>query len=330
MRHHAPAVSDAKLEQVCLRARAGSTEEELGELRVTLADYPRGLSIWGTVPPVYDSTYLPSSRGLHLHIANEQDQHQELSCGELYVRTDSVSEYEHFTWEAAYAYVASTVFQRDLITVDCPNCKLPHLDIDLWSVHTHRNHHCTNCSARFLTPSACISNPLIRAKAALGDKHIARVSQETERYLRLSQQDYPGGIRLWGSNPAIIWTFSNLEKIGIHVHCFGNDLATPVIDQTVRDLEIDGITVESQMVRTFMAQQTLPYLLPHLTDLHCPTCGAAHFDIGENALIPHLRHTCFSCGESFLAPEPPYLCVSNPLTGIMKNLFANAESRKIT
>jgi len=319
--HHAP-WPHVDSERLCLRTAGSLGESKPDNLLVTIRDHPDGLSIWGTVTPVYDSTFSPISPGLHLHIAGEKNTHHEHNCWELYVRPDSVSKYQRLTYAAASSYVASAMFERPMITINCPHCRAPHLDLDQWSVHASRDHYCANCESAFKTPTECISNPLIEIKASLGDHLVVRVTEQTERSLSLVRRDYPGGIRIWGSNPAVIWTFRNPEKVGIHVHCFAEHNSPPIIDRTVRTLDIDGIDVDSYMVRAFMAQQMLPYLLPYLTVLHCPVCGSAHFDTGDNALLPHLRHTCASCSARFLASVPPYVCVSNPIIETMKQLLA--------
>jgi len=47
------------------------------------------------------------------------------------------------------------------------------------------------------------------------------------RTLRVRQQEYPGGVQIWGSNPAIIWSAEKAEEEGIHVHAFKGEDSKP-------------------------------------------------------------------------------------------------------
>jgi hypothetical protein len=39
----------------------------------------------------------------------------------------------------------------------------------------------------------------------------------SKKTLNIRQKDYSGGIQIWGSNPAFIWTGKNAEEEGIQV-----------------------------------------------------------------------------------------------------------------
>jgi hypothetical protein len=66
--------------------------------------------------------------------------------------------------------------------------------------------------------------------------------------LVLKQADFPGGIQIWGSNPAIVWTASRHEKAGIHVHAFRRDGdGTPERDETFSEVVIDGVRLDEYL-----------------------------------------------------------------------------------
>ena len=107
--------------------------------------------------------------------------------------------------DAVY-YMVSSVFGFDMRDVRCTLCGYPHLDKDWFSIHPHRRHLCAGCGrALFVTRISGIGNP-IRAIQEFQASAFPREPVEAPKVLSLRQSDYPGGIQIWGSNPAIIWS----------------------------------------------------------------------------------------------------------------------------
>ena len=84
---------------------------------------------------------------------------------------------------------------------------------------------------------------------------MATRSRTAEKTLDIKQSEYPGGLQIWGSNPAFLWTSEKHEEEGIHIHAFKKEgQIEPDEDDTFREFTIDGIKLDPLMVRVLMAQ----------------------------------------------------------------------------
>jgi hypothetical protein len=131
-----------------------------------------------------------------------------------------------------------------------------------------------------------------------------------DRPLVLRQADYPNGIQIWASNPALVWTAERAEEKGIHLHAF--DQGGIKIDETFSSIRIDDVDLSEEQIQYFMAQSTLDYLGNKIAALVCPECKSYHFDRGEKAFEPHSEHECETCSARFPTPGRRRLVVSNP------------------
>jgi hypothetical protein len=148
--------------------------------------------------------------------------------------------------------------------------------------------------------------------------------KSARRSLNIRQFDYPGGIQIWGSNPAALWTAPHKEEAGIHVHILSEDGSETLIDETYSQVKIDGIALDPAMVRVFMAQSTLPHLARRVTDIHCSKCNQPHFDTGELAFTPHVIHHCTKCGSELRSGSRLRKTIGNPMVDILAWLAKNA------
>ncbi len=133
-----------------------------------------------------------------------------------------------------------------------------------------------------------------------GGSHICDIwqgpkSKSSTKKLKIKQKDFPAGIQIWGSNPAIISTSPVHQESGVHLHAFSNDSACPALDETYGELEIDGVKLNEHHVRTFMAQRALPHLSGRVQSISCDDCGEQHFDSGTEAFTPREKHCCTGC-----------------------------------
>jgi hypothetical protein len=315
VKHHSAVVATNGV--ICLRSTiAPSAKPEI--LKLNAHNYPKGIAIWGVTPPVYDTTEQATPNGLHVHLFEDDSNHAEITCNTLYIKSQDWDDYLQMDAFAATTYMTSIVFEQIPVTLMCLNCREAHLDKGQKAVIPSRIHTCNTCNTKFETNEKCIGNPIMHIKQLLGDFATNRPTIPASRDLNLSQKDFPGGIRIWGSNGAIIWTVPRLQKEGIHIHCFDRDSETPLIDTTVDTLTIDGISLDAKMVRYFMAQQLLPQLQSSLSSLVCPQCSQPHFDQDQYALIPHLNHVCEYCGNLFVSSRR---VVSNPLIIMLSVLY---------
>ena len=295
------------------------------------ADYPGGLGLWGSVPPVYDTTGLPPERGVHVHARREVDGEKVIdgtypAIG-LRVARDLIDQARKavITVETAVASYISHFLDRPIQSLFCTYCGEPHLDSEWFAVKLHKRHLCHACGKVFVVGEKCVSNPLERLRHMLGDREDRRAVEPSTETLDIMQADFPGGIQIWASNPALIWTAPKPEKEGIHVHAYAAARSTRLVDDTFGRVIIDGVELNAKHLRYFMAQQALSYLNGKVVSLRCDACGAAYFDEGEDAFRPHNQRTCASCGNSLRSAGTRKKVVSNPFIDTIAALEVRAE-----
>jgi hypothetical protein len=295
----------------------------MNSLNLDPTQFRGGVGLWGALPAVYDTTKYPLDRGVHVHARKRPNGQKQIDDSFSEVDVLTQSSVVRVTEVAAKAFICGAIFGLNLKDLRCPHCGEPHLDLDEFSVRPHNDHLCLRCRLPFQDSELSVGNPIIAAKQALGDASVVRPTNKVTRAISI-KQDAPycsGGIRIWGTNPAILWTATREEEDGIHVHCHeaGNDV--PGVDQTYGAVEIDGISIDAQQVRRYMVQNALGFLRPAIVCLVCPTCGRSHFDASPpEELNPHLTHKC-ACGVEMTAGCP---AISNPLHQILSVLYASS------
>jgi hypothetical protein len=160
----------------------------------------------------------------------------------------------------------------------------------------------------------------VRLACGVGEHRTAPAKEN----LDIHQADYPGGIQIWGSNAAFIWTGDHEEAEGIHVHAYRKGQKEPELDETYRKVVIDGIRLDPQMVRVLMAQNVMPSLQGRIRSVNCPACKHPQFDGGKAAYTPSATHTCSGCGHEFAASGRLRKTIANPLPAILSELAKTA------
>ncbi len=295
-------------------------------LELDLGKYLGGIALWGAVPAVYDTTRQKMDRGIHVHtrLNPEDDKDTDWTYRAVKLMGSKLPEEGILVNEAdAIYYMVSSVFGFEMSFVPCGHCGWPHLDKDWFSVHPHRRHLCAGCGKHFHDRFRGIGNPII------GIRDACRAAEHkvvpAPKNLVLKQSDYPGGIQIWGSNPAFLWTQPKDEEEGIHVHAFlTDDQEEPSIDDTFNEVVIDGIQLDPYMVRVLMAQNVLPSLKGRVRSIDCPNCGQPGFDAGEAAYVPGPTHVCAECGWQFRTVGKLRNVVVNPLPAILDELAKKA------
>lgn len=297
-------------------------------LTLNIDKYKGGIALWGAVPAVYDTTRLPMDRGIHVHARVTADEKKEMDCTFRAVRIVSnrlpkngiyVSELD------AIYYMVTSVFGYEMKHITCSYCGYSHLDRDWFSVHPHRRHLCAGCGRHFRDTVTAIGNPIFGVRDVCGVR--TKRPRPSKRKLDIKQADFPGGIQIWGSNPAFIWTSGRTEEEGIHVHAFRKNGNQPEVDETYTQVTIDAVNLDPAMVRILMAQMVLPSLKNRVLPIDCPSCGEAQFGVGELAFTPIATHSCKRCGHQFEAPGRLRKTIANPLPGILTR-FAERAPRQ--
>jgi hypothetical protein len=289
-------------------------------LNLDLAAYPGGVACWGAVPPVYDTTTLPLDRGIHVHARKKAGGPKEvdrtfrrvvLNGGQR--GTVNVEELD------AVYYMVTSVFGYEMREVICTLCGHSHLDKDWFSVHGHKRHLCAGCGRQFRDAVVGIGNPIIGMREQLGlQRHKVKPSRKK---LKIEQRDFPGGIQIWGSNPALLWTSESSEEEGIHVHVFAKDGdMEPYPDETYAEVIIDGVQLNPEMVRILMAQNALPHIKGRVTCKECPRCGKAQFATAHHAYTPAVDNVCSNCNAKFASSGRLRKTISNPLVAVLDGI----------
>lgn len=303
-------------------------------LQLDPKQYPGGIAIWGALPPIYDTSVAPPDAGVHVHARmvpggkKSIDETFELVQVQLTNR-HGLQETFTITGDDSSSYNISTVLKKRVIYLRCPQCQAIHSDREAFAVIYHQQHQCEHCGYSFESESPCISNPVMLLKELCGDVLQDReIIDPVNRKVITKQSKWPGGMQIWGSNPAILWTSPKLEEGGAHFHGFMQRTTVPSADETFGVVSIDGIVLDPEMVRYLMAQQSLPHLQLALCALECPSCGIPHFDTLDQAIIPHAVHMCAACKKVFSSPDGQP-AVSNPLLHIRETLYTNYKQLQL-
>jgi transposase-like protein len=300
-------------------------------LDLDLSAYLGGIALWGSVPAVYDTTEKSADRGIHVHARAIKGGEKVIDRTYRKLRIPLTKDLISDGWAEvdeidAINFMVSSVFGFETITVNCPHCGFAHLDRDWFAVHPHRRHQCHGCGKQFSDSTVGIGNPLATLREMLRLPK-AKLKPARKKAL-IKQTDFPGGLQIWGSNPAIMWTADRDEEDGIHVHAFANvhEELPSGLDDTFAEVVIDGISLNAVHTRTYMAQSAMPHLEGRVVGLNCPKCGEPHFDVDELAFTPHIDHICASCGTRFTARGQMKKTIGNPFVGVREKLAGNAPN----
>jgi len=292
---------------------------------LNIDQYRGGIALWGAVPAVYDTTRQAVDRGIHTHARRRPTDTKEIDKTYRAIRLCGgalppggviVSELD------AIHFMVSSVFELRVQAINCRYCGYPHLDRDYFSVHTHHRHLCAACGKYFEDGRVAISNQLGDLQRLCGFR--AQEIRPATRTIALRQENFAGGIQVWGSNAALLWTGEGHEEEGIHIHAYDNGSPNPVIDETYAEVSIDGVSIDPSMVRLLMAQNALPHLDGRIRSINCTRCTKEHYSQGAMAYTPTATHTCISCGNRFSAPGRFKKTIANPLVAVLARLGGNA------
>lgn len=275
-----------------------------------------GVALWGAVRPAYDSTAIPEKEGIHVHareyVGSDKNIDDTYDAVELEIKADLFQiKTAYVTRETAVSAYIARCIGNPLVSLFCTYCGEPHLDSEWFAVKPHKRHLCHACGEVFIANRKGVSNPLERLRLAFDDSEGKRSIVRAETSLDAKQSDFPGGIKMWASNPALLWTAPAPEHEGIHFHGYASDSETRIEDETFSSVTLDGIEVDEEQLRYFMAQNALAHLHGRIVCLICK-CGEAYFDRGLPAFMPHSKHVCGNCGSKLISPTSKKKVVSNP------------------
>jgi len=185
---------------------------------------------------------------------------------------------------------------------------------------------CHGCGHIFRDSGKAVSNPIALLRKRPDIPNAPHALKRAEKKLDILQSDVPGGIQIWASNPALLWTTERNEEEGLHVHTFGAD-GEEIHNDTYREVKIDGVFLNEEHVRHHMAQASLPYLKGRIRSLHCPKCEESVFEAGYSAFELKSKHKCGACGYEFKTIGKPRSVVTNPFVEVRENLLEGKSVR---
>jgi transposase-like protein len=308
--------------QVCVGASKITKRPKVLELDAQA--HPGGIALWGAVEAVYDTSSVPPEIGIHVHArANKDGQKEVDDTFDTVVVKLSSTEQATISGDTAISFYMSRFLNREIKLLRCPHCEEVHLDAGYFAVKPHRKHMCQACGRHFNDSEKSISNPV--ALLQVVQHNVAPI--RAPRRLNIEQASFPGGMQIWASNPALVWTSDRPEEAGLHIHLYDSQGIISV-DDTFDHVVIDGIELNEAHVRYFMAQQALPHLSNKIVNLTCPRCKTPHFDTDDLAFFPHSEHTCGHCGRKFISNGRRKLVVSNPFASVRTSLLARRQSNQ--
>lgn len=296
-------------------------------------EWKGGVGLWGSLQSIYNTSVYSghNEEGIHVHARSENDGHKHIddTFKEVYIKTPTqnlfnIEKYIKLNSEIASAYTASMVMGKSIKYLECSHCKAPHIDSEFFAVTYHKKHMCTSCGKEFMDDEIGISNPIEKVKEIFKDMILNQSINFVERELNINQSDYPAGIEIWGSNPAIIWTAQRPEEAGVHIHVYKEEgSGERIIDDTYGTVIIDGIELNPVQVRYLMVQNSLNFLTNKVKSIYCPNCNKGHFDKLDMATFAHKNHSCEFCGFEFTTKKK---LIGNPMVDILRNLEKNYSS----
>lgn len=233
-------------------------------LDLDIDKYLGGVGIWAALPPAICTRPEGASEptGIHVHARKTAGGHKVIDktfpCITLsFLESLGLSTMKmHVTPPSAVAWLDATERGVEMDVCRCTFCHVPHLDLGYFAQNPHKRHLCGNCGREFWAKTRNISNPLSLLSQAL-EKH-PRSKVESSESLDIFSRDFPGGLEIYPSTPAILWTSPKPEQTGIHVHAWDAQ-GKRVIDETYGAVTLDGNALSREaLLMPLLHQYTRP------------------------------------------------------------------------
>jgi hypothetical protein len=217
----------------------------LRPLTVDLTQFAE-VGLWCSLPAAISTLEVkPRAPRLHLHLRKEPGADKLIDRDIAAVSITYNPSFDLFgnknitqvnvTPPAAFEFVRGIESGRTMSCISCHYCGYPHLDLGDFARKPHRKHTCGHCGRdSTVSPTPVVSTPL----QPLHDQFSKTVKYEApDRELNLD--DYSGcSYAVWASTPAIVWTASRPQELGVHVHVHrGSDR---IVDDTFGTVMLNG------------------------------------------------------------------------------------------
>ncbi len=315
----------------CHHARKLAGADEGPILTFRAAEYPAGIEARCLVQAVFDTTPTDQSilHGIHVHCRKQPgdflDVHDTFDGLRVELDAGPATRFINADEDAAVQYLVSVNFGLHPKYLECPNCLTPVVDGGMNAVTPRAERTCEACGTNFTDSEKAIANPFAGLRTAIMGP-AERPVIPPAKALDVSQDKWSLGIQFWGPEEALIYTSPEVETGGLHTHLYDREFnpMDPDVEDNFTSATVDGVTLDNQMMRLFMAQRAVPELRKALRAIDCPECGDRLFDQGPDARTPRLEHRCAGCGHRFTPKGETEPTISNPFLADLDRLEAGA------
>lgn len=248
--------------EMCCSEHAQPMSYVLAPLTLNLSDYAE-VGIWCSMPAAISTADIqPRPPRIHVHVRPQAGGHKTIdqdfrAISVLYSDSHGIFGNQditrvNITPPAAFEFVRALEEKREMDCVNCGRCGYPHLDLGDFAKIPHKKHYCGNCGYDSThSKGKIISTPL----QPLHDQFAGNLKYESpERKINLDEYK-DCKFALWASTPAVVWTATRPQELGIHVHVFKD--GKRIIDDTFGEVIYQGeLLVRSELVKT-MAERSI-------------------------------------------------------------------------
>lgn len=123
------------------------TQEARKKLKIAQADYPGGIQIWGSNPPLLWTSSGKTDTGIHVHaFASDSDELPVVDDTFASVEVDGIELNQHHI-RTYMAQQAMPHLAKRVVSVDCQVCGTPAFDAGYAAYTAKTQHNCVNCGS---------------------------------------------------------------------------------------------------------------------------------------------------------------------------------------
>lgn len=288
-------------------------------------EYKGGVGIWASFKPVFTNrdrrNVTEPITGVHVHARKKIGLVKSIdyTFDKVFLNLENYGmNIVEITKNAILSYFLAENLGLNIISIECPYCGVPHLDEGKFAVKPHKHHLCMSCGKDFFHDEKAISNPLLKIRLAILEQNPEPELIKVTRPLVISKDEYSGGIELYGTHKALIWTSKVSQESGVHIHCYDKGGLSRIVDDTYGQVFLEGNIINSNDVQILQAQLISEYLCDKVKTVYCAKCGQVQNDEGIKIYTPHQDFLCTSCGYKF---ETDYPIISNRMYDILVKNF---------
>jgi hypothetical protein len=259
-------------------------------------NYSGGIAVWAAIDPAIQSTADPCSLGIHVHARETSGGPKIIDVSTDRFKLRLGGEDILVTGEMAKSYRACRVLGIPMADLRCLSCGSVYVDTLEEIPKRHGKRPLSCCAKPMVLKKNVVANPLCNLQLKLFQRRPKTIASAKD--LVLDPTRYPGGVRIWGTGQAILWSAMRAEDSGIHVHAYDSQM-NRIIDDTYGQVWYGGSYLPAREIQLYTVQQTFSSLRGKIHCLRCPHCNNCHLDDGVFAIRIHRTHLCEHCGKKF-------------------------------